>query len=216
MGSATVPVAVFGVPPKTLQQTDLSNDGSGATPEPARGTRALPPIVHPKLNTGKECSSAECARLRSRHHCVTTRRVASTRQGVRNLEMGSATVPVAVFGVAPETLQQTNLSNDGSGATPEPARGTRALPPTIHPKLNTGKESSRAECARLRSRLHCVTTRRVASTRQGFEWGARPSRLPFLASRRKPFNQQICPTMVRARRPNPHAGRARSPPNRPS
>jgi hypothetical protein len=38
---------------------------------------------HLKINTGKECSSAECARLRSRLHCVATRRVASTRQGVR-------------------------------------------------------------------------------------------------------------------------------------
>jgi hypothetical protein len=54
MGSATVPVAVFGVAPKTRQQTELSNDGSGATPEPARETRALPPIVHSKMNTGKD------------------------------------------------------------------------------------------------------------------------------------------------------------------
>jgi len=44
----------------------------------------IAPIVHPKMKTGKECSSAECARLRSRLHCVTTRRVASTRQGVRS------------------------------------------------------------------------------------------------------------------------------------
>jgi hypothetical protein len=46
------------------------------------------------MNIGKECSSAECARLRSRLHfrlrltsarqVVTTRRVASTRQGVRS------------------------------------------------------------------------------------------------------------------------------------
>jgi hypothetical protein len=43
----------------------------------------FPSIVHPKMKTGKECSSAECARLRSRLHCVTTRRVASTRHGVR-------------------------------------------------------------------------------------------------------------------------------------
>ena len=43
----------------------------------------IAPIVHLKMNTGKECSRAECARLRSRLHCVTTRRVASTRQGVR-------------------------------------------------------------------------------------------------------------------------------------
>ena len=42
--------------------------------------------------------------------------------------MGSATVPGAVFGVAPKTRQQTNLSNDVSGATPETARETRALP----------------------------------------------------------------------------------------
>jgi hypothetical protein len=41
--------------------------------------------------------------------------------------MGSATVPVAVFGVAPKT-RQTNLSNAVSGATPETARETRALP----------------------------------------------------------------------------------------
>jgi hypothetical protein len=34
--------------------------------------------------------------------------------------MGSATVPVAVFGVAPKTLQPTNLSNDGSGASHAP------------------------------------------------------------------------------------------------
>jgi hypothetical protein len=59
---------------------------------------------------------------------------------VRNLEMGSATVPVAVFGVAPKTLQPTHLSNDGSGATPEPARGTHALPPIVHTKMKTGKE----------------------------------------------------------------------------
>jgi hypothetical protein len=159
MGSATVPVAVFGVAPETLQQTNLSNDGSGATPEPARGTRALPPTIHPKLNTGKESSRAECARLRSRLHCVTTRRFASTRQGVRHLEMGSATVPVAVFGVAPKTLQPTNLSNDDSGATPEPARGTRALPPNVHPKMNTGKE-----------RFQCGM--------RNAECGERPSSLP--------------------------------------
>jgi hypothetical protein len=44
----------------------------------------IAPIVHLKMNSGKECSRAECARLRSRLHCVTTRRVASTRQGVRS------------------------------------------------------------------------------------------------------------------------------------
>jgi hypothetical protein len=88
--------------------------------------------------------------------------------------------------------------------------------PIVHRKMKTGKECSSAECARHRSRHHCVTARRVASPRQGFEWGARPSRLPFSASRRKPFNKLICPTMIRARRPNPRAGRARSPPNRPS
>jgi len=35
-----------------------STNGSGATPEPARGTRALPPIVHLNLDSGKEFSSA--------------------------------------------------------------------------------------------------------------------------------------------------------------
>jgi hypothetical protein len=32
-----------------------------------------------------------------------------------------------------------NDSTNGSGATPEPARETRALPPTIHPKVNSEK-----------------------------------------------------------------------------
>jgi hypothetical protein len=44
---------------------------------------------------------------------------------------GSATVPVAVFGVAPKTRQPTNLSNDVSGATLGTARETRALPQQI-------------------------------------------------------------------------------------
>ena len=35
--------------------------GSGATPEPARETRALPPIVHPKMNSGKEFPSVAFA-----------------------------------------------------------------------------------------------------------------------------------------------------------
>ena len=96
----------------------------------------------------KECSRAECARLRSRLHCVTARRVASTRQGVRNLEMGSATVPVAVFGVAPKTVSQTDLSSDDSGATPEPARETRALPPIVHCKMILARRSSPAPSAR--------------------------------------------------------------------
>ena len=60
MGSATVPVAVFGVAPKTLQPTDLSNDGSGATPEPAGATPALPPIVQPKI---KKAASVPRGRL---------------------------------------------------------------------------------------------------------------------------------------------------------
>src|ERR1039458_4817135 len=51
----------------------------------------IAPIVHSKMNTGKECSSAECARLRSRLHCVTTRQVASTRQGVPVLRSRAAT-----------------------------------------------------------------------------------------------------------------------------
>jgi hypothetical protein len=54
--------------------------------------------------------------------------------GCYDFGKGSATVPVAVFGVAPKTLQQTNLSNDVSGATPEPARKTRALPQTSNAK----------------------------------------------------------------------------------
>ncbi len=56
------------------------------------------------------------------------------------IEMGSATVPVAIFGVAPKTVPNLNGSTNGSGATPEPARETRALPPIVHPKMNSGKK----------------------------------------------------------------------------
>ena len=65
-----------------------------------------------------------------------------------------------------------------------------SIPPNCQSKTGSGKEPFRCGIRK---------------------WGARPSRLPFSASRRKPFNQLICPTMVRARRPNLHAGRARSP-----
>jgi hypothetical protein len=41
----TVPVAVFGVAPKTRQPTDLSKVVPGATPETAREPRALPQIA---------------------------------------------------------------------------------------------------------------------------------------------------------------------------
>jgi hypothetical protein len=59
--------------------------------------------------------------------------------------MGSVTVPVAVFGVAPKTFQQTDLSNDVSGATPETARETRALPQNVHRKMILARRSSRRD-----------------------------------------------------------------------
>jgi hypothetical protein len=62
--------------------------------------------------------------------------------------MGSATVPVAVFGVAPKTRQPTDLSNDVPGATPETARETRALPPNVQRKMILARRSSPAPSAR--------------------------------------------------------------------
>jgi hypothetical protein len=47
-----------------------STNGSGATPEPAGETPALPPIVQPKMNTGKEFPSA-CIRF----HLISARQV---------------------------------------------------------------------------------------------------------------------------------------------
>jgi hypothetical protein len=298
MGSATVPVAVFGVAPKTLQQTDLSNDDSGATPEPAGGTPALPPIVHRKMNTGKESSRAECARLGSRLHCVTTRRVASTRQGVRSAPpfdfrhrpatcaspceiMPAPRHPIvsAIFHTAspaprcpsgirapfraPSKIAQPfmagtrgpQISKVPSGTkepfcrpsrdfsiwlTPDPAINGWAIVVVslrdfapwrlcvkfIRPNRPSQNEYRKrafpvrnAECGMRRAPVFApvfTALRRGELLRRGKEcgiwkWGARPSRLPFSASRRKPFNQLICPTMVRARRPNPHAGRTRSP-----
>jgi hypothetical protein len=112
---------------------------SGATPEPTGGTPALPPNVHPKMKTGKEFPSA-CIRFPSSPSIV--RRVGAARcpYGIRNTDL--------VWGAQPSRLpfsasrrkpvQQTNLSNDGSGATPEPAGGTPALPPIVQPKMIAG------------------------------------------------------------------------------
>jgi hypothetical protein len=80
--------------------------------------------------------------------------------------MGSATVPVAVFGVAPKTFPKLNGSTNGSGATPEPARETRALPPIVHPKMKTG----------IRLRLQSGTTARQV----------RPSQISVIARPRAP------------------------------
>ena len=182
-------------------------------------------IVHPKMNTGKECSSAECARLRSRLHCVTTRRVASTRQGVRELRnfVGvevtrlavkmPATPYVVSYGfpsspsivrratrpVAPAEFGMRLLSSTAvaARATPRLARaeiGRRSGSGRVRPKAPSpdcraaGALQNRPtqneyrkrvfKCAKSRPviapRLHCVTTRRVASTRQGVRlWSAR-------------------------------------------
>jgi len=62
----------------------------------------------------------------------------------RRFTTGIATVPVAVFGVAPKT-RQTDLSNDGLGATPEPAGGTPALPPNVHRKMILARRSSQRD-----------------------------------------------------------------------
>jgi hypothetical protein len=67
----------------------------------------------------------------------------------KSVQKGSATVPVAVFGVAPKTLQPTNLSNEVSGATPEPAGGTPALPPNVHRKMNLARRSSQRDNRKL-------------------------------------------------------------------
>ena len=65
----------------------------------------------------------------------------------RRFTTGSATVPVAVFGVAPKT-RQTDLSNDGLGATPKPTGETPALPPNVQRKMILARRSSPAPSAR--------------------------------------------------------------------
>jgi hypothetical protein len=72
--------------------------------------------------------------------------------------LGSATVPVAVFGVAPKTRlpnSKLNGSTKGSGATPEPARGTRA------PHHDAAPERGRM---RLGCRCYNVPVRRISPT----------------------------------------------------
>jgi hypothetical protein len=77
--------------------------------------------------------------------------------------------------------------------------GQTPIAPIVHPKLNTGKERFQcgmrnAECGERPSSLLSSLRYDAAScfdAARSAEWGARPSRLPFSASRRKPFNQLI-------------------------
>jgi hypothetical protein len=75
--------------------------------------------------------------------------------GCHDFGMGSATVPVAVFGVAPKT-HQTNLSNNVPGATPVTARETRALP---HPR-NCTRRAGDCPSYRPKSKIGFLLTTR--------------------------------------------------------
>ena len=58
---------------------------------------------------------------------------------------GSATVPVAVFGVALKTSPpKLNDATNGPGAMPEPARETHALPPLVTATLFLRRQERRA------------------------------------------------------------------------
>ena len=82
----------------------------------------------------------------------------------RRFATGSATVPVAVFGVAPKT-RQTDLSNDGLGATPKPTGETPALPPNVQRKMNLARRSSPAPSARHIGRTQTKKTKSLTCLR---------------------------------------------------
>src|ERR1039458_6591646 len=94
-------------------------------------------------------------------------------------------------------VSQTNLSNDVPGATPETARETHALPPFVQSKLPLAGSLPTATLAHGHPLGHC--------------WGARPSRLPFSASRQKPFPKRNGSTHGSGAWPAFAAGHLRSP-----
>ena len=151
------------------------------------------------MNTGKEpfkcgMESAECGvrpqfdfRLRKASCDESARPVAPAEFGMRNAEFQSETPHVVSYGFglgerdrpgcrfrrrAENSFLKLNGSTNGSGATPEPARETRALPPVVHPKLDSGQEfPSVPRCG----------TRQVAHAEFGFQMvHARPHPGPLL------------------------------------
>src|ERR1017187_7864704 len=61
---------------------------------------------------------------------IATKELKERKANEGQLNLGSAGVPPAVSGVAPDT-RSTNLTNEDFGATPKFARETRALPPDL-------------------------------------------------------------------------------------
>ena len=121
----------------------------------------FPPIVHPKMNTGKE--TFQCGMRPSSLPSSLRYAAASCFDAARRAALECADTS-ALWSDATCRVEESDVMP--SHSTP--------IAPIVHRKMNTGKECSRAECARLRSRLHCVTARRVASTRQGVRiWSAR-------------------------------------------
>jgi len=112
------------------------------------------------------------------------------------------------------------------GARPSPGAATLPTKPSskhprriaVRPLLRPGTAALRlrfavaADVSRLKllPRWNNERIDPACGTATILEWGARPSRSPFSASRRKPVNKLICPTMFRARRPKLHARRVRS------
>jgi len=130
----------------------------------------LAPIFHPKMDSGKESvAHAECG---GRDPSVPFA-AAPIRFGVaafgrkppfeipaevcgalprrRYVGMGSTAAPAVVFDALVEHIPRMFPAR-----ALEPAREARALPPIVHPKLNSGKESvamRNAACATRPSRL---------------------------------------------------------------
>ena len=216
-GSATVPVAVFGVAPKTLQPTNLSNEVSGATPEPAGGTPALPPNVQCKMILARRSSPAPSARHICRTKTKKTKSLTCLRHPLPSAGRGTKPRRGGIFGG--EIFNAKTQRREAAKSFLLCSHCVLALilslmmsllteidsftPPFLQICQSYGLRRLRALRAAKNSNAnyyHGVALRR----------GARPSRLPFSASRRKPV-KLICPTMVWALRPNPQAGRPRSP-----
>jgi hypothetical protein len=108
LGSAPVPVAVFAVAPKTISQTEWCRQRMAHRPRASVSWTAGASAARPRFRTHGNLSHHECfssarkRRRRSRSAGAVQNRPPQTTIGrTAGTWLGSAPVPVAVFGVAP-------------------------------------------------------------------------------------------------------------------
>ena len=148
-------------------------------------------MIHLRCRFYKICQSYGLRRLRALRAAKNSN--ANYYHGVA-LRRGARPSRLPFSASRRKPVQQTNLSNDGSGATPEPARETRALPPNVQRIMILARRSSPAPSARHICRTKTKKTKSLTCLRHPLPSagrGTKPRRAAYSLTIAQPFKAGI-------------------------